>query len=243
MRELNSSLAPHLELWIVISLNFLKILYQKFLEKSNFQMVLLRRFELLPEDWESSVLANLTKGAYGGPGWCRSTYSQRKRVYSPPQLPICYWPIYGGSGELRYLDITLNRRALCLWATEPYNGDIDGTRTRKPPPWQGGALHYWTTMPYYSSFRVVTALLPSPSIFIPRIDVLILSPLLDEVMFLLCCVVIWLAQILEYDHNGTPKGTRTPICSVKGCRPKPVSRWAHIIVAIYVRWATTPPRH
>ena len=40
MRELNSSLAPHLELWIVISLNFLKILYQKFLEKSNFQMVL-----------------------------------------------------------------------------------------------------------------------------------------------------------------------------------------------------------
>lgn len=41
MRELNSSLAPHLELWIVISLNFLKILYQKFLEKSNFQMVLL----------------------------------------------------------------------------------------------------------------------------------------------------------------------------------------------------------
>lgn len=30
MRELNSSLAPHLELWIVISLNFLKILYQKF---------------------------------------------------------------------------------------------------------------------------------------------------------------------------------------------------------------------
>ena len=44
-------------------------------------------------------------------------------------------------------------------------------------------------------------------------------------------------------YNGTPKGTRTPICSVKGCRPKPVSRWAHIIVAIYVRWATTPPRH
>ena len=26
---------------------------------------------------------------------------------------------YGGSGELRYHDITLNRRALCLWATEP----------------------------------------------------------------------------------------------------------------------------
>ena len=101
MRELNSSLAPHLELWIVISLNFLKILYQKFLEKSNFQMVLLRRFELLPEDWESSVLANLTKGAYGGPGWCRSTYSQRKRVYSPPQLPICYWPICGGSPRTR----------------------------------------------------------------------------------------------------------------------------------------------
>ena len=142
-------------------------------------MVLLRRFELLPEDWESSVLANLTKGACGG------------------------------SGELRYLDITLNRRALCLWATEPYNGDIDGTRTRKPPPWQGGALHYWTTMPYYSSFRVVTALLPSPSIFIPRIDVLILSPLLDEVMFLLCCVVIWLAQILEYDHDGAEHRTRT----------------------------------
>ena len=125
MRELNSSLAPHLELWIVISLNFLKILYQKFLEKSNFQMVLLRRFELLPEDWESSVLANLTKGAYGGPGWCRPTYSRRKRVYSPPQLPICYWPIYGGSGELRYLDITLNRRALCLWATEPYKDTKD----------------------------------------------------------------------------------------------------------------------
>ena len=38
MRKLNSSLAPHLELWIVISLNFLKILYQKFLEKSNFQI-------------------------------------------------------------------------------------------------------------------------------------------------------------------------------------------------------------
>lgn len=144
-------------------------------------MVLLRRFELLPEDWESSVLANLTKGVYGGPGWCRSTYSRRKRVYSPPQLPICYWPIYGGSGELRYLDITLNGRALCLWATEPY----------------------------YSSFRVVTALLPSPSIFILRIDVLILSPLIDEVMFLLCCVVIWLAQILEYDHDGAEHRTRT----------------------------------
>ena len=70
--------------------------------------------------------------------------------------------LHGGSGELRYLDITLNRRALCLWATEPY----------------------------YSSFRVVTALLPSTSIFILRIDDLNLSPLLDEVMFLLCCVVI-----------------------------------------------------
>ena len=66
-----------------------------------------------------------------------------------------------------------------------------------------------------SSFRVVTALLPSPSIFIPRIDVLILSPLLDEVMFLLCCVVIWLAQILEYDHNGTQYESRTRDAGMK----------------------------
>lgn len=50
MRELNSSLAPHLELWIVISLNFLKILYQKFSEKSNFQMVLGTRVELVMQE-------------------------------------------------------------------------------------------------------------------------------------------------------------------------------------------------
>lgn len=29
-------------------------------------------------------------------------------------------------------------------------------------------------------------------------------------------------------QSGTPRETRTLICSVKGYRPKPVSRWAHI---------------
>ena len=56
MRELNSSLAPHLELWIVISLNFLKILYQKFLEKSNFQVVLWVGLEPTSSDYKSPVL-------------------------------------------------------------------------------------------------------------------------------------------------------------------------------------------
>lgn len=34
-------------------------------------------------------------------------------------------------------------------------------------------------------------------------------------MFLLCCVVIWLAQILEYDHNGTRYESRTRDAGMK----------------------------
>ena len=30
---------------------------------------------------------------------------------------------------------------------------------------------------------------------------------------------------------GTPKGNRTPICTLKGCRPMPFSRWEHIILS------------
>ena len=145
MRELNSSLAPHLELWIVISLNFLKILYQKFLEKSNFHMVLGTRVELVMQEWKSWVLTTwptehissllplsstvgccLAAGRLSDFHWANRVLEltfwwarvvsihllQRKRVYSPPQLPICYWPIYGGSPRTRTADILLNRQAL-----------------------------------------------------------------------------------------------------------------------------------